>query len=198
MAAGQSALLEMLEVVKAAGVDVDGWTRKAATTNYQASPRSNHRGDRRRTAQRNGSPHGPARTRPGSGVADFAAQDGQSAERLDLQTVRMIAATIRTVFAQSDAKPVHSPLTTRHHRRHARPAVPQGKHAPRRGTRPAGFAGFPAQPLKGSAFKRRTDLVGPFPPRSRCCAWPTRFWSRPTDVKTPPPADSYLTAPWRP
>jgi hypothetical protein len=100
----------MLEVVKAAGVDVDGWTRKAATTNYQASPRSNHRGDRRRTAQRNGSPHGPARTRPGSGVADFAAQDGQSAERLDLQTVRMVAATIRTVFAQSDAKPVHSPL----------------------------------------------------------------------------------------
>ena len=86
----------------------------------------------------------------------------------------MVAAAIRTVFAQPDA--AHVSRAVRHHRGHARPPAAQGRDHDARGQgRPAGVHRVPASALAhrcgrtnplerlNKEIKRRTDVVGVFP-----------------------------------
>jgi putative transposase len=118
----------------------------------------------------------------------------------------MVAAAIRTIFAQPDPEHVRSQLDVI--------AGMLGRQFPRVETmlRAAAddvtaFADFPVShwkkiwstnPLErvNKEIKRRTDVVGVFPNPPPCCAWPARCWSRPTTNGRSPTAVTCLNPRW--
>ena len=124
------------------------------------------------------------------------------------QPAEMVAAAIRTIFAQPDAEHVHEQfdviagmLGT---------PAPQGRgDAPRRPRRPAGLhrrsrsatGRRSGRPTRSSGSTRKSSAAptssasSPTPPR--CSAWPARSWSRPTtNGRSPPTAATSPNAPW--
>lgn len=100
----------------------------------------------------------------------------------------MVAAGIRTIFAQPDAAHVREQLDTVAGMLGRRfPKV--GDHAARSRRRPHRIRRLPGsalgedlvdQPLERleKEILRRTDVVGVFSIPPRCCVWPARSWSR--------------------
>ena len=118
----------------------------------------------------------------------------------------MVAAAIRTIFAQPDAAHVREQLGVI--------AGMLGRQSSKVETmlRDAAedllaFTGFPAahwkkiwstNPLErlNKEVKRRTDVVGVFPNPEACCGWPGPCWSRPTTNGRPPIVATSAKPPW--
>ena len=121
-------------------------------------------------------------------------------------SAEMVAAAIRTIFAQPDASHVHEQLDVI--------AGMLGRQFPKL-ERMLGdnaedllaFTSFPishwkklwsTNPLErlNKEIKRRTDVVGSFPTLRRCCGWPGRSWSRPMMSGRSATAATCRRAPW--
>jgi putative transposase len=118
----------------------------------------------------------------------------------------MVAAAIRTIFAQPDPSHVRDQLDTI--------AGMLGRQLPKVETmlREActdvtAFADFPVShwkkiwstnPLErvNKEIKRRTDVVGVFPTPPPCCAWPAQCSSKPTTNGKSPSAATSPKDPW--
>jgi putative transposase len=121
-------------------------------------------------------------------------------------SAEMVAATIRTIFAQPAAAAVHEQLGII--------AGMLGRQFPKveamlrdAADDITAFAAFPFSHWKkiwstnpqerlNKEIKRRTDVVGVFPTPRRCCAWPARSWSRPTTNGKSANAATSPKAPW--
>jgi hypothetical protein len=118
----------------------------------------------------------------------------------------MVAAAIRTIFAQPDAQHLHDQLDVI--------AGMLGRQFPSSrsccATRPrtcwpyqlppGHWKGLVHQPLGAAQqeLKRRTDVVGVSPTPTPCRGWPGRCWSRPTTNGKSATAASSRKAPWPP
>jgi putative transposase len=117
----------------------------------------------------------------------------------------MVAAAIRTIFAQPDAEHVHTQLGVIAGMLSRQFPQVETMLRDARGELLA-FTGFPVShwkkvwstnPLErlNKEIKRRTDVVGVFPPPP-CCNWPERSWSRPMTNGRSPTAATSPKAPW--
>ena len=121
-------------------------------------------------------------------------------------SAEIVAAAIRTIFAQPDAAHVREQLDTI--------AQMLGRQLPKvesmlrdTGDDITAFADFPVphwkkiwstNPLErlNKEIKRRTDVVGVFPNPPPCCGWPARSSSKPTTNGRSPTNATYPNPPW--
>ena len=122
-------------------------------------------------------------------------------------SAEMVAAAIRTIFAQPDAALVREqvddiaamlgrqfPAVATHAARRRRRPAPRSPTSP-----PAHWRKiWSTNPLErlNREIKRRTDVVGIFPNPPRCCGWPARCSSRPTTNGRSPTAATSPKARW--
>jgi transposase-like protein len=118
----------------------------------------------------------------------------------------MVAAAIRTIFAQPDPAHVREQLDVI--------ATMLGRQLPKvesmlreAADDVTAFADFPVShwkkiwstnPLErvNKEIKRRTDVVGVFPNPAPCYGWPAPCWSKPTTNGKSPNAATSQKAPW--